>query len=88
MKHLILALSFMFIAGCKSGEVRKNIEAELWLIDPSDSTLYRVVKKDGVEQEEFYSIPKNPKLMKRFACMIDTDRKKWLDVIEKSCTCQ
>lgn len=86
-KSVLFASVSLALMGCRTS-VTKQIEADLWLIDHTDSTLYRVVKKpDGTEVEQFYQIPGNSN-MKRFACMIDTDRKRWLELIERQCSCQ
>lgn len=80
---IMLALA-IGIAGCKNE--RAKLQTEMWLIDPADSTLYRVINKpDGSQVEQFYSIPQNPKLMKRFGCYIDTDRKAAAEYVEQHC---
>ncbi len=87
MIKIILLLFVLALPSCRTFD-RKKIEAELWLIDSKDLGLYRNVEIDGKPKEEFYYIAPNPKLMKRFACMIDTNRQKVYDYLEKSCTCQ
>lgn len=88
MSRFIAALFIVaLLGGCRTFD-RKKIEAELWLIDTKDLGLYRNVEINGEPKEEFYSIPGNPKLMKRFACAIDTTRQNIYEYIEKSCTCQ
>lgn len=75
---LLLTLSL----GCKK---ERELNADLWSINPDDSTLYRVIQRPGEEErEQFYSIPGNPE-MKKFACMVDSDRKKWLKYMEQNC---
>lgn len=50
------------IVGCQSAKPKSG---ELWLIDSSDASLYRVLKN---EEEEFIPILENPD-MHRFVCM-------------------
>ena len=86
MIKVLILVSVLFLGGCRTFD-RKNIEANLWLIDSKDVGIYRNVEIDGKPKEEFYYIQPNPKLMRRMACMIDTDRQKVYDYLEKSCTC-
>ncbi len=80
---LILALLLMMgLTACKQDQLK--IEADGWMIDETDSTLFRVVKKNGREYEEFLEIKDN-KEMKRFLCFTDTDRKKWAEVLSREC---
>jgi len=87
VKRLLLVASavLLLLALLPACKQDRALKADLWNIRASDSSLYRVVKgADGKEYEEFYSIPENP-AMSRFACMLDTDRKKWLEYMERNC---
>lgn len=76
----------MTINACAGRDIRKEIEADVWNIDPKDQSIYRVVEQNGKKYEEFvYCKDKSAKL---FKAIHNNDLKKWMDEFFKNCTCK
>jgi hypothetical protein len=67
------------LIACK--EEQEKIEADSWLIDSTDATLYRVL---DYGTEEFMNIYLNPEA-ELFMCWHKDDVKKWADKLTEKC---
>lgn len=79
---LILVASTVLF-GCRAEA--PNIQADLWLVDPEDASIYRQVEDANGPREEFVYC-KDPSAEK-FIAMTKDDFKKWTDYYFKNCTC-
>lgn len=76
-------MAALLLSGCS--DVVKRVQADIWNIEPKDASIYRVVEKDGKVKEE-YIYCSDPSA-KKFKAIIDTDLKKWTDLLVQKCTC-
>ena len=81
---LIMLASLLSISLISCRSVQEKIEAESWLVDSEDATLYRVVEENGEEYEEFIPIKGN-KSSENFMCWHKDDIQKWAELLTKKC---
>jgi len=79
MKVIIIIIFFISFFGCK--DVQKKIDADSWLVDSTDATLYRVLDNG---QEEYIHIHLNPEA-EQFMCWHKDDVKKWANELTAKC---
>jgi hypothetical protein len=78
---MIVAFLVLFFTGC--GSITKQIESEIWSVDPQDGSIFRVLDNGT---EEF--ILCTDQSSKKFKAMYYTDLQKWLNYAAENCSCR
>lgn len=76
---LFLMMGWLFM-GANCSSLQKKLEADIWLVDPNDGSIYRNVGEDDVEY--IYCTDRSAEL---FSCMHKDDVTKWTDVLNAKC---
>lgn len=81
----LFAIVLAFLnAACDSG-IADRIRADLWLIDSSDGSIYRIVEDEQGRREEYLLC--TDKGAEKFLAMTKDDFQNWLEQFRKRCSC-